>query len=30
MVAWWLRHYATGWKIMGSRPDELNEFLKFT
>jgi hypothetical protein len=24
-VAYWLRHYATIWKITGFRPDEVNE-----
>jgi hypothetical protein len=28
-VAYWLRHYATSRKAMGSRPDEVNEFLQF-
>jgi hypothetical protein len=23
-VAHWLRHYATSWKVAGSRPDEVN------
>jgi hypothetical protein len=25
-VALWLTHYATSWKVMGLRPDEVNEF----
>jgi hypothetical protein len=24
--AQWLSHYATSWKVMGSRTDEVNEF----
>jgi hypothetical protein len=23
-IAWWLRHYATNRKVVGSRPDEVN------
>jgi hypothetical protein len=29
MVAW-LRHYAIGWKITGSIPDEVTGFFQFT
>jgi hypothetical protein len=29
-VALWLRHCDTNPKLRGSRPDELNEFFKFT
>jgi hypothetical protein len=29
-VAWWLRHYATSWKVMGSRPLEVTGFYYFT
>jgi hypothetical protein len=29
MVAHWLRHYATSWKVAGSHPDEV-DFFKFT
>jgi hypothetical protein len=29
-VAYWLRHYVTGRKVAGSRPDEVNEFFQFT
>jgi hypothetical protein len=30
VVAWWLRHCTTSQKVMGSKPDELNEFIQFT
>jgi hypothetical protein len=26
VVVYWLRHCDTNWKVVGSRPDELNEF----
>jgi hypothetical protein len=29
-VAWWLRHYATGRKVAGSRPHMTNAFFQFT
>jgi hypothetical protein len=29
-VAYWIRHYATSWKVSGLRPDEVNEFVQFT
>jgi hypothetical protein len=25
-----IRHYATGWKVAGLRPDEVNDFNQFT
>jgi hypothetical protein len=30
MKNYWLRHYATSRKVVGSRPDEANEFFQFT
>jgi hypothetical protein len=29
-VAEWLRHYTTSRKVMGSRPDEVNEFFSIS
>jgi hypothetical protein len=29
-VAQWLRHYATSWKVVGSRRNNVNEFFQFT
>jgi hypothetical protein len=29
-AAQWLKHCATNWKVTGSRPSEVNEFLYFT
>jgi hypothetical protein len=26
VVAWWLRHYDKSRKVVGSKPDEVNEF----
>jgi hypothetical protein len=26
----WLRHFATSWRVTGSRLDEVNEFVQFT
>jgi prolipoprotein diacylglyceryltransferase len=28
-VALWLRHYATAWKVAGSRSDEVDDFLTY-